>query len=88
MILEYISPTLCDYSMPVLKKLLVCLSPIGAQFFDYYIYNGEPKGIQFIRVVNDFTDHYAKALNKKIFAKVKKVFKENDRKINFAQIIN
>ena len=54
--LEFITPTFDDYSMPVLNKLLICLSPIGGQFFNYFIYDGKPKGIQFICVVDKFTE--------------------------------
>ena len=54
-ILEFIKPTINDYSMPVLKELLICLSPIGDLFFDLYIY-GKYEGIQFISVVDRFTE--------------------------------
>ena len=42
--------------MPVLKKLLIGLSPIGDQFYDHYIY-GNYQGIQFKFVVDNFTEY-------------------------------
>ena len=56
-ILEFIPTTFDDYSMPVLKDLLVCLSPNGGQFYDRFIYDGEPKGIQFVFVVDKFSEY-------------------------------
>ena len=41
--------------MPVLYDLLICLSPIGDLFYDRYIY-GKYEGIQFINVVDKFTE--------------------------------
>ena len=58
LILAFIRPKPRDYTMPVLKNLLGKLSPNGDQFFDKYIY-GDYKGVQFICVVDSFTDYYA-----------------------------
>ena len=41
--------------MPDLKELLIGLSPIGDQFYDHYIY-GKYQGVQFKRVVDNFTE--------------------------------
>ena len=47
-ILEFITPKIDDYSMPVLDDMLNCLSPIGGQFYHHFIYNGQPIGYQFV----------------------------------------